>query len=99
MEVEAKYTGVDRKTSNQPVSYVQSKADEKDAVATVNKQEEAGFNNANGRSFQQLQRRVIKQQQAAQTVCFTIIRAVGGYMTKSELDWRSWQANNLSSSG
>ena len=52
-EVEAKYTGVDRKNRVINLSVrAKDEADEKDAIATVNKQEEAGFsNNAMAEAF------------------------------------------------
>ena len=51
--VEAKYTGVDRKNRVINLSVrAKDEADEKDAIATVNKQEEAGFsNNAMAEAF------------------------------------------------
>ncbi|EOF4701966.1 30S ribosomal protein S1 [Klebsiella sp. RHBSTW-00484] len=52
-DVEAKFTGVDRKNRAISLSVrAKDEADEKDAIATVNKQEEAGFsNNAMAEAF------------------------------------------------
>ncbi len=52
-EVEAKFTGVDRKNRAISLSVrAKDEADEKDAIATVNKQEDANFsNNAMAEAF------------------------------------------------
>lgn len=51
-DVEAKFTGVDRKNRAISLSVRAKEADEKDAIATVNKQEDANFsNNAMAEAF------------------------------------------------
>ncbi|VEB61478.1 30S ribosomal protein S1 [Salmonella enterica subsp. enterica] len=52
-DVEAKFTGVDRKNRAISLSVrAKDEADEKDAIATVNKQEDANFsNNAMAEAF------------------------------------------------
>ncbi len=51
-DVEAKFTGVDRKNRVVSLSVrAKDEADEKDAIATVNKQEESNFSNAMAEAF------------------------------------------------